>query len=238
MRNHPNIDPSADHGGSNLLRHANLLVQRLNDWPQILRAERIHTASLVNSLRRMSVSLLTMPRVNGTTAMVVASPDAKDGRSLLAAGLATLLSMGGRRTLLVDADLRRPVQHKLFVISAEKGLADCLVNRTVTPAVQPLTAIPQLSLLPAGQTQHDPSDLLARETFGEMLRELGNGYDFVVIDTPPASVYVDAQIAAAQAGNAIMLLRKDSTRLADASQLADWLQAGNTRVLGTVLNEY
>jgi receptor protein-tyrosine kinase len=174
----------------------------------------------------------------GHRMLAVASPGSGEGRSYLAANLAVVFSQLGERTLLVDADLRMPRQHRIFNVPDRIGLSAVLSGRADRGAVTAVREFGRLSLLPAGAPPPNPQELLSRPALGEFLQEMWNEFDVVLFDTPPAKFYADALNVAYRAGTAVMLARKDHTRLADTTGLIRDLGDSGVRVVGTVLNVF
>jgi len=173
---------------------------------------------------------------SGRKLLAIVSPGSGDGRSYLAANLAVLFAQLGRRTLLIDADLRAPRQHRIFDLDGRAGLSAILSDRAGTEAVMALPDFGPLSLLPAGAAPPNPQDLLLRPALGALLDAIAPDYDIVLLDTPPARPYADALCLAFHAGRALLVSRRDCTRLADAAGLVRALGSSGTRIIGTVYN--
>ena len=170
-------------------------------------------------------------------ALAVVSPGAGEGRSFIAANLAIVFSQLGERTLLIDADLRNPSQHQLFKLGNSAGLSGLLAGRTTAEAIVRIPSLLGLSVLPAGAIPPNPQELLGRPAFIEALHTFSRDFDIIIIDTPAASEYADAQTVAARAEAAIMLARKNQSSLPDMAQFARSLQQSGTTVVGSVLND-
>jgi len=168
--------------------------------------------------------------------LAIVSTGAKEGRSYLTANLALAFSQVGERTLIIDADLRAPRQHRIFSVPDRFGLSGVLSGRTGSAAVMPIPEFGALSLLPAGAPPPNPQELLSRPALAVLLHELGSRFDLILIDTPPTNLYADAHAVAFQAGSAMVLARKDHTRLHDTKNVIRELTDMGTRVVGTVLN--
>lgn len=174
----------------------------------------------------------------GRKSLVVASPERGEGRSYVAANLAIVFSQLGARTLLVDADLRKPRQHKIFGLPESHGLSSLLAGRSEHTATFPVPGMNRLSVLPAGPLPPNPQELLSRPVFNSFMKDLQNIYDVVIIDTPPARHYADAQSVTFRAGDALVVARKDHTAVALTSKTIRELAGTGARVVGTVVNEY
>src|SRR5713226_3739145 len=168
--------------------------------------------------------------------LAIVSPGSGEGRSYVAANLAVVFSQLGERTLVIDADLRSPRQHRIFDVPDRVGLSAVLSGRADASAVVPVPEFGTLWLLPAGGCPPNPQELLSREALAVFLRELRADFDVILFDTPPAKLYADAQNVAFRAGSAMMLARKDHTRLADTTSVIRELGDTGVRVVGTVFN--
>lgn len=172
------------------------------------------------------------------SAIAITSAERGDGRSFIAANLAVLFSQLGQRTLLIDADMRNPRQHQLFGIENRSGLSAILSGRSGVADVQRIPSLVDLSILPSGAMPPNPQELLGRPTFPHMLREFGDAFDVILIDTPPDHDYADSKTAAARAGAALVVARKDVSHAGAVGNLVDTMKQTGVMVLGAVLNEY
>ena len=170
--------------------------------------------------------------------LAIASPGSGEGRSYVAANLAVVFSQLGERTLLIDADLRTPRQHRIFNVPDRIGLSAVLSGRADRSAVTQILEFGRLSLLPAGAPPPNPQELLSRPALAALLDELRPEFDVILFDTPPAKLYADAQSVAFRAGSAMMLARKDHTRLADTTRIIRELSDTGARIVGTVFNTF
>jgi protein-tyrosine kinase len=175
--------------------------------------------------------------IEQTGAMAITSPGAGEGRTRLAAEIAISFAQLGRRTLLVDADLRRPQLHLLFNIRNGPGLSQAL-ERGIAPHLCAVGGIPQLSLLAAASTAHNPTDLLAQDSLKLMLNEWLETFEVVVIDTPPMTQYADGQAIAALAGRALTVSRANHTPFAAIEHMLRQLQVARADVAGMVISHF
>ncbi|MFD0667097.1 chain length determinant protein tyrosine kinase EpsG [Ramlibacter sp. MAHUQ-53] len=169
-------------------------------------------------------------------ALAVVSPGRREGRSYVTANLAVLFSQLGKRTLVIDADLRHPRQHRLFGVAGRQGLSGVLAGRLGTDAVVDIPALPGLSLLPAGTAPPNPQELLARGAFTRLLSSLRSSYEVILVDTPAFGGCADAGTVAVRAGAALVLACRDASSLPGLAGLAGSLREFGVTVVGAVLN--
>jgi len=196
-------------------------------------------SDLVEPLRALR-SQLTLRWFNESSHKVLAvtSPGRSEGRSWLAANLATVFAQIGERTLLIDADMRHPRQHELFNLGNSVGLSALLTGRAGKEIACRVHPQLRLFVLPAGILPPNPQELLGRPVFELVLERFTDQFDVVIIDTPAASETADAQIVAKRAGAAIMVARLNRTRHAQlAATMLNLTQTG-VNVIGSVVNEY
>ena len=170
--------------------------------------------------------------------LAVVSPGAREGRSYVAANLAVAFAQLGERTLLIDADLRRPRQQLIFRVEDRVGVSAVLSGRADRSAIVPVPELGPLWLLPAGAPPPNPVELLSRDTLAVLLRELRNEFDVVLFDTPPTTAFADAQTVAFHARSALVLARKDHTRVAETTRAIRQVTAAGATTVGTVINAF
>jgi chain length determinant protein tyrosine kinase EpsG len=169
-------------------------------------------------------------------ALAVVSPGTGEGRSWMIANLAVLFSQLGKRTLLIDADLRHPRQHQIFGLPGRIGLSAVLAGRAGWEAVAEVKSLPDLYVLPAGAVPPNPQELLARPGFAKLLAATRSSYEVILIDTPAAESSADASTIAARAGAALVLACQDASSMGRVAALADELRQFGVTVVGAVLN--
>ena len=158
-----------------------------------------------------------------------------EGRSFVAANLAVMFAQNGARTLLVDADLRHPVQHRLFHVDNRRGLSTLLAGRDAGEAIVPVPGLPQLFVLPAGPLPPNPQELIGRH-FARHLPDLEERFAILIVDTLAAASGADGQLVAAECGATVVVVRQDVTPLAELRAFHAALAASGSRVLGAVVN--
>lgn len=195
-------------------------------------------APAVEQLRALRTQLMLrwFDKEASRTAVAIVSPGRGDGRSWLAANLAVVFSQLGERTLLIDADMRNARQHQLFKLDNRLGLSALLSGRAQQDVIKRIAPLRGLSVLPAGSEPPNPQELLSQPAFGDLLANLSGNFDVIIIDTPVASPFADAQTLAAKAGGAVLLARRDHSATEQLKATLQALTEANVSVIGSVLN--
>src|SRR3954471_17426303 len=171
-------------------------------------------------------------------ALAIVSANRKEGRSFIASNLAVVFAQLGERTLLIDADLRNPVQHKLFGLDNRVGLSASLSGRGGSSAVMQIAGLRHLFVLPSGALPPNPQELLARRIFPDFLNNLATEFDVILLDSPPAASTADAQILAVRAGAAMIVTRKNASRTWRVQGISDRVLEAKATIVGAVLNDF
>lgn len=171
-------------------------------------------------------------------ALAVVSPNSGDGKTFFTANIAVVLSQLGGRTLLVDADMRGPRQHEVFGVRGTAGLSGLLSGRAESNVITQVPDLPSLFLLPVGITPPNPLELVERPAFGLLIRELLTKFDHVVIDSPAGEFGTDATVIADKAGAALVIARRNTSRMRALDEMVGSLSETRTRLIGVIMNEY
>ncbi len=170
--------------------------------------------------------------------LMVTSASPAEGKSTTAANLAVVVAQGGKRTILVDTDLRRPVLHQIFSLPNAVGVTNALLlpeGSDLTPLLQP-TDVQNLWLLSSGPQPPNPSELLGSHRMGELIKELGQYADMLVFDSPPTLAVTDAAVLARQMDGVLLVVESAKTREVAAKRAAQGLLKVNANVLGIAVN--
>jgi receptor protein-tyrosine kinase len=189
-------------------------------------------------LRALRTELLLLHE-SGRAANVLAvvSPGPGEGRSQLCAELAISFAQLGRRTLLVDADMRKPHQHVLFGSTNQHGLSQSIAHNE-KPYYHPVTGLPFMHLLTAGPVPPNPLELLSDGRFSNLVNDWRNAYEFIVLDTPPVESCADGLAVATVAARALVLSRARHTSFNSTRALLRRLASTQSRLLGAVINHF
>lgn len=187
------------------------------------------------ALRKLRTNLRFVDVDDPPHSVVVTSSVPTEGKSTVAANLARVLARSGQRTLLIDADMRRPVIAKGFGIDGEVGLSQMLVGSvTAGEAIQRI-GDSRLWVLPAGQIPPNPSELLGSRRMHDLVAEMAKTY-FVIIDAPPVLAVTDAQLLARHTDGAIIVSVPGRSHAENIAQAAEAIRVVGGAVFGTVLN--
>jgi protein-tyrosine kinase len=194
------------------------------------------------TFRNIRSQLLTRCQEPEQKTIAVVSPENQEGRSYIAANLAVAFSQLGHSTLLIDADMRSPRQHIIFNFTRRIGLSSMLTGRITAEDLESLPdSVPpfdHLSVLGCGALPPNPAELLGRGTLPLMLRELVKYFDFIVLDTPPAKYQADVVSIASAAGNALLVAKRNYTKMASLKHLKSTLTQADVNVVGSVLDQF
>ncbi len=186
--------------------------------------------------RKIRADLLLSPKRPMGKTLLITSPRRGDGRTLAAANLAAAFAQTGRKTLLVDADLKQPELHQTFEVPLVGGLAGVLGEKiTWQTAVLP-TRLPNLDLLPAGQASGATTELLSSQHLPAFLQSAQQHYDILIIDAPPLLDCLDPLVIANHVDSILPVLRVSQRSRSEAQQVFERLASLSQRVVGIVMN--
>lgn len=189
-------------------------------------------------LRALRTELLLLnDTARGANIVPVLSPGANEGRTQLAAELAISFAQLGRRTLLVDADMRKPGQHELFHSDNQFGLSRA-ISLGEKPLFHPVIGLPTMRVLTAGPIPPNPLELLSDGRFEHLLSEWRKNYEFIVIDTPPISQCADGLAIATLAASFLLVSRSQHTSFKITRAALRRLETTQSKILGAVLNNF
>jgi capsular exopolysaccharide synthesis family protein len=188
--------------------------------------------------RAIRTALLCGAPQEQAATLLVTSPGPLEGKTTLVANLAVAMAHAGQRTLIIDADLRQPMQSRTFAANERGlGLSDVLMGRAALQEVIRPTGIERLDVLPSGGSIPNASELLNSPAFAEMLEQLRHGYDRILIDSPPVGIVTDAQIIASRCGLTLLVLRADRSSRPLTQQARNALSIVGATIAGVVVND-
>ncbi|WP_050466551.1 polysaccharide biosynthesis tyrosine autokinase [Herbaspirillum chlorophenolicum] len=190
------------------------------------------------AIRQIRAELSIRLAGQGKIAFALVSPNEKEGKSYLAASLALAFSQMGRRTLLIDANLRAPRQHELFGLDNKDGLSTVLAGRSQFSRGQDAPGFPHLRVLCAGPTPPNPLEILLQPALSNLIDKLAQEVDVIIVDTPAATTSSDAQSIVQQVGACLLIGRQHFTKLEELRQAETQIGTTGAQVVGTIYNQF
>lgn len=185
-------------------------------------------------------TLRTNIEFSGEDIKVIAltSSTPNEGKSSVAFELATSFAQAGKRTLLIDADLRKSVMRSRYKRGNVKyGITNCLVGKKSFTDVLCETDIPNFYMTFAGPVPPNPSELLGGKKFKRIIDECRNAFDIVIVDTPPIGSVIDAAIISKSCDGVIMVMEAGAISYRFAKKSKEQLEVAGAKILGVVLNK-
>ena len=185
-------------------------------------------------------TLRTNIEFSGEDVKVIAltSTTPNEGKSSIAFELATSFAQAGKRTLLIDADLRKSVMRSRYKKGNVKyGLTNCLVGKKSFSDTLCETDIPNFYMAFAGPVPPNPSELLGGSKFKKIVDGCRNAFDMVIIDTPPIGSVIDAAIVAKACDGIILVMEAGAISYRFAKKSKEQLEVAGAKILGVVLNK-
>jgi len=169
--------------------------------------------------------------------LLVSSPQPGEGKSTTTANLAIAFAQLRKRTLLIDADLRKPVQHNVFEQSRGPGLSEYLVGEIedINSIIHP-TKIDNLFIVTAGGLPPNPSELLGSERMGKLVDDLEKGWDMVLFDSPPIVAVTDASTISGEIDAIAMVVKAGQTDKSAVDRALDTIKNVKAPLIGVILN--
>jgi succinoglycan biosynthesis transport protein ExoP len=202
-------------------------------------AQHLPKSQMSEAFRALRTSILLSQADHPPQVILVTSALPREGKTTAAANLAVTLAQLGDRTVLVDADLRKPGVGRLLNLGSGKyaGLSSYLAGVSSLDLVTvPHPAIPNLAAIPTGPLPPNPADLLSSHKLADAIAELRTKYKFIVIDSPPVMAATDAVILSVQTDGVLLVVRSGETPKEAFTRTRDLLSSVKCRILGVVLN--
>lgn len=198
-------------------------------------------AQMIKSLEEYYNSIRTNIQFSGRNLKVIALTSAQpgEGKSTTATNLAISFAKAGFRTLLIDADTRNSVMSGTFKSNERyQGLTSFLSGNAELSDVICDTSIDNLMILPAGQVPPNPTSLIQNDNFKSMIETVRGLYDYVIIDTPPLGLVIDAAILAHYSDASLLVVKAGADKRRTVTKLKEQLEQSGSVFLGVILNKY
>jgi len=224
-----------DLAGISPLAHLPSAGKRLTG-PAALFLDKPDAVAAGEEIRTLRTAVMAAHEAPGSV-LVVSSPGRGDGKTIVAANLATAIANAGKLVVLIDGNLRAPRLHEIFQLNNVHGLGTLLAVPDLSWKSSAIRVSPNLAVIPAGPVRDHPADLLVKPAFGDLLRDLSATADIVIVDTPALGLANDAAAVAMHASSVVLLCRSGNTNRDVLDAAANAFLDMGADVLGVVVNE-
>ena len=192
---------------------------------------------VAEAYRSLKTSIQFIAQDKSKKIFVITSPGASEGKSLISMNLGISFAQGGQRTLVIDCDLRRPVQHKYFKFDRKPGLSNLLFGEVEVKDIVRQTTVPNLFLITAGTSPPNPAEMVASRKMKNFLKDIREQYDIIIIDSPPIMACVDSRIMSQSTDGMIIITKVESTKIHDLEHVVNLSRRLDVDILGVILNQ-
>ncbi len=195
------------------------------------------TFQIVEAYKTVRTNLLFALAPHNKKIVLVSSSEPNAGKSTVSSNLAITLAQNSVRILLIDADLRKPSQHRTFRVKKHNGLSRILSGELTFEDCVCREVAKNTDLLPSGSLPPNPSELLGSEAMENLLNKLVVEYDYILIDTPPLAVVSDALVLCEKAAGIVLVTRQGQTTYDELRSSVDAIKNVNGNLLGVVISD-
>ena len=192
--------------------------------------------NFAEAFRTVRTNVLFSSAEQGSRSVLVTSTQPQEGKTVVTANLALALAQTGQRVLLIDGDMRKPRQHELFNMTQDPGLSSLLVGKAKASDAVRKTGMNNLWLMPAGPNPPNPAELLGSTRFKDLLKTLGEHFDWMVIDSPPVMAVTDASVIGHLTTGVVFVIGSEQVARNTARSAIEQLLGSRATILGGVLN--
>jgi capsular exopolysaccharide synthesis family protein len=195
-------------------------------------------SAIAESYAALRISIELVDSRGAPSSLLFTSSRPGEGKSTSAYAVARDFARSGKRTLILDADLRRPSLHKIFGVSNTQGLSSVLAQQTSLEAVIQKTDIKDLDFIPAGKFPPNPTELLSGDSFKVLLDRAKKEYDLVIVDSPPVLGLADAIILSGMVKSVVFIAEANNAHHGNTKSAIRRLAMTRANILGAVLTKY
>lgn len=224
-------------GGGNDKKKKKNKNKKSNDRSKMLLTDKNTPFNVIESYKSIRTNITFSLSTQKRKVFAVSSANPGEGKSTTAANIAIAFAQAESNVLLIDADMRKPVQHKTFRVSNIDGLSTLIGKMSTVEDAVKRNVLPHLDVLPAGTCPPNPSELLASEQFAELIEKLSERYDYVIIDTPPVNVVSDAIVLRDVIGGVLFVLRYGATTYDDVDEAMKKVKLAEAKTIGFIMND-
>lgn len=192
---------------------------------------------IVESYKSMRTNIVFSLSTSEKKVFAVSSADPGEGKSTTSSNIAIALAQAEHKVLLIDADMRKPVQHKIFKVKNKNGLSNVIGKMVTSEQSIHRNVVKNLDLLTAGPKPPNPSELLASEQAERILKELSDKYDYIIVDTPPVNVVSDVMGISKSLAGILLVIKYGDTTFDETEKAVKKIQLSEMNMLGFVIND-
>lgn len=209
-------------------------IRKGAELPKVFEAPK---SAVAEAFRNLRSNLQYLRTADGTHVVVITSTVGGEGKTTVGINLAGIVSMSGKRTLLVNMDMRKPTLHKRFGLQNSVGMSTLLSGNSSLEEVIQKTEHDHLDVITSGPIPPNPSELIESETMQEMLDRLKTEYDYIILDTPPIGLVTDARSLMEAATSTLYVLRVGYSKKAFLRKVDELMHMHRVKGLGLVVND-
>lgn len=191
--------------------------------------------AVTESYKEIRTNILHILRGDERKCFAVTSPCPGTGKTTVAVNLGISFAQLGKKTVVIDADMRKPMVAKLFQINADSGLSEYLSGKVDTVKAFS-TKYQNFYAVPSGAVPDNPSELLSSERFVKLMDRLNEEYDYVIVDTPPLGMVTDAAVVTGCVLGTLLVIKQNYTDKERFDDTVESLKRVDAKILGYVLN--
>lgn len=191
---------------------------------------------MIEAFRNLRTNIEFVTSCNSLKSIVITSTMPKEGKSFSTAMLASAIANTGKKTIIIDCDLRNPNMHKLFKLPNERGLTNYLAGKFMLTDVICKSNIEGLFIITSGTKPPNPTELLSSQNMKALMRTLRNEYDYIIIDTPPVGLVVDAGVLAQITDGTIFVISSGKSDRKKTIKAKEIIRQVGGNIIGVVLN--
>lgn len=166
----------------------------------------------------------------------VTSSIPSEGKSTTISNLAVVMAMDGKRVLLIDCDMRKPMIHRIFELP-NRGLTNCMAVGSPLQDMIKKEVSPNLDILPSGPVPPNPSEMIGSAKMTELLKQAGEGYDYVLIDLPPVLPVTDAALMSSKVDGMVLVVGSGDVTPEEGKHVKEQLDQAGAHMVGVILNK-
>lgn len=208
-------------------------IDNLNDRTTIMN---VKDFQVVESYKQLRTNIVFAMSVRNTSVIEISSSYPGEGKSITSANVAIAMAQTGAKVLLIDCDLRKSVQHKIFKVENKLGLSSILGKMVTFEDCVHKKVTKNLDLISSGPIPPNPSELIASQNMKNFIEEVQKNYDYVIVDTPPIGVVSDALELSQYTGGLVIVTRQGVTTYEDVKRTLSSAKFLNVNILGLVVN--